>query len=119
MSDNCTTLSNSPLEPEASPQRVARWIPFILIVTTVLAFSGILRNDFTLWDDQDTIADLLSEMIRLIGHEPTAENDPQRALERLETLRQMLSQAVDQMEESADIHKVSQGNGHSIKKIDL
>lgn len=40
-------------------------------------------------------------------------------LERLETLRQMLSQAVGQMEESAEIHKVSQGNGHSNKKIDL
>jgi PAS domain S-box-containing protein len=35
-------------------------------------------------DDQDTIAELLGEMIRLIGHEPFAENDPQRALERLE-----------------------------------
>lgn len=35
-------------------------------------------------DDQDTIAELLCEMIRLIGHEATSENDPQRALERLE-----------------------------------
>ena len=40
-------------------------------------------------------------------------------LNRLDTLREMLNQAVDQMEENADIHKISQSNGHSSKKIDL
>lgn len=39
--------------------------------------------------------------------------------ERLERLRTILFQAVDQMEESADIHAVSQTNGHSKKKLDL
>jgi tetratricopeptide (TPR) repeat protein len=46
MSDNCIT----------SPSRLARWIPLLLIVVTVLAFSGILPNRFTLWDDEETIA---------------------------------------------------------------
>lgn len=40
-------------------------------------------------------------------------------IERLEKLREILKQAVGKMEESADIHKISQTNGHSRKKIDL
>lgn len=40
-------------------------------------------------------------------------------IERLERLREILRQAVGKMEESADIHKISQTNGHSKKKIDL
>ena len=40
-------------------------------------------------------------------------------IERLEKLREILVQAVGKMEESADIHKISQTNGHSKKKIDL
>ena len=40
-------------------------------------------------------------------------------VERLEKLREVLKQAVGKMEESADIHKLSQTNGHSKKKIDL
>jgi Lon protease-like protein len=38
---------------------------------------------------------------------------------RLERLREILKQTVGKMEESADIHKISQSNGHSKKKIDL
>jgi ATP-dependent Lon protease len=40
-------------------------------------------------------------------------------IKRLERLREILKQTVDKMEESADIHKISQTNGHSKKKIDL
>jgi ATP-dependent Lon protease len=40
-------------------------------------------------------------------------------VERLERLREILRQTVGKMEESADIHKISQTNGHSKKKIDL
>jgi Lon protease-like protein len=40
-------------------------------------------------------------------------------VERLERLREILKQTVGKMEESADIHKISQTNGHSKKKIDL
>ncbi len=40
-------------------------------------------------------------------------------IERLERLRDILRQTVGKMEESADIHKISQTNGHSNKKIDL
>ena len=40
-------------------------------------------------------------------------------IERLERLREILRQTVGKMEESADIHKISQTNGHSKKKIDL
>lgn len=40
-------------------------------------------------------------------------------IERLTRLREILRQAVGKMEESADIHKISQTNGHSKKKIDL
>jgi Lon protease-like protein len=39
--------------------------------------------------------------------------------ERLERLRGILLQAVDQMEDSAEIHQVSRTNGHSKKIIDL
>lgn len=39
--------------------------------------------------------------------------------ERLEQLRDILLQTVDRMEESAEIHKVAQTNGHSDKKIDI
>ncbi len=35
-------------------------------------------------DDQDTIAELLAEMVRLLGHNAVSESDPQRALERVE-----------------------------------
>jgi Lon protease-like protein len=38
---------------------------------------------------------------------------------RLEKLRDILNQAVDKMEESAEIHKVAQKNGHSKKKLDI
>lgn len=38
---------------------------------------------------------------------------------RLEQLRDILLQTVDRMEESAEIHKVAQTNGHSDKKIDI
>lgn len=40
-------------------------------------------------------------------------------VERLERLREILKQTVGKMEESADIHKISQTNGHSKKKIDI
>lgn len=40
-------------------------------------------------------------------------------LERLNKLRDILVQAVDQMEESAEINALAQTNGHSDKKIDL
>ncbi|HVE59316.1 MAG TPA: LON peptidase substrate-binding domain-containing protein [Pyrinomonadaceae bacterium] len=40
-------------------------------------------------------------------------------IERLERLREILRQAVGKMEESADIHKISQTHGHTKKKIDL
>ena len=39
--------------------------------------------------------------------------------ERLKRLHELLSQAVNQVEERADIHKIAQTNGHSKKKIDL
>lgn len=39
--------------------------------------------------------------------------------ERLKRLYELLSQAVNQVEERADIHKIAQTNGHSKKKIDL
>jgi ATP-dependent Lon protease len=39
--------------------------------------------------------------------------------ERLKKLREILRQAVTQAEESADISKIAQTNGHSKKKIDL
>ena len=39
--------------------------------------------------------------------------------ERLEKLRTILLMAVDQMEDSAEIHRVARSNGHSDKKIDL
>ena len=39
--------------------------------------------------------------------------------ERLERLRSILMMAVDQMEDSAEIHRVARTNGHSSKKIDL
>ncbi len=40
-------------------------------------------------------------------------------IERLDRLREILRQAVGKMEESAEIHKLSQTNGHSKKKINL
>jgi Lon protease-like protein len=40
-------------------------------------------------------------------------------IERLDKLREILRQTVGKMEESADIHKISQTNGHTKKKIDL
>ncbi len=40
-------------------------------------------------------------------------------IERLEKIREVLVQAVGKMEETADIHKVAQTNGHSKKKIDF
>lgn len=40
-------------------------------------------------------------------------------VERLDKLREILRQTVGKMEESADIHKISQTNGHSKKKIDF
>lgn len=39
--------------------------------------------------------------------------------ERLEKLREILGQTVDNVEESAEIHKIAQTNGHSKKKINL
>jgi Lon protease-like protein len=39
--------------------------------------------------------------------------------DRLERLREILQQAVVQIEESAEIHKVAATNGHSKKKLDL
>jgi Lon protease-like protein len=39
--------------------------------------------------------------------------------ERLERLRNVLEQAVERVEETANIHKISKTNGHSKKKIDL
>jgi ATP-dependent Lon protease len=38
---------------------------------------------------------------------------------RLEKLRDILNQAVNKMEDSAEIHKIAQTNGHSKKKLDL
>ena len=38
---------------------------------------------------------------------------------RLEKLRDILNQAVSKMEDSAEIHKIAQSNGHSTKKINL
>lgn len=40
-------------------------------------------------------------------------------IERLEKLREILSQTVDRVEDSAEIHKIAQKNGHSKKKINL
>ena len=40
-------------------------------------------------------------------------------IERLTRLREILVQAVDKMEENADIQKVAKTNGHSKKKIDI
>jgi Lon protease-like protein len=40
-------------------------------------------------------------------------------VERLQRLREILLQTVDKMEENADIHKISQTNGHANKKIDF
>lgn len=40
-------------------------------------------------------------------------------VERLEKLREILQRAVGKMEESAEIHKIAQKNGHSKKKIEL
>lgn len=39
--------------------------------------------------------------------------------ERLENMRKILKKAVNQIEDSAEIHKISQTNGHSKKKINL
>lgn len=39
--------------------------------------------------------------------------------ERLERLRTILLQAVDQMEDSAEINQISRTNGHSSKKLDI
>jgi len=38
---------------------------------------------------------------------------------RLEKLRDILNQAVNKMEDSAEIHKIAQTNGHSKKKLDI
>lgn len=38
---------------------------------------------------------------------------------RLEKLRDILNQAVNKMEDSAEIHKIAQTNGHSNKKLDI
>lgn len=40
-------------------------------------------------------------------------------IERLERLREILRQAVEKMEESAEINKIARTNGHSKKKIEL
>lgn len=40
-------------------------------------------------------------------------------VERLERLREILRRAVGKMEESAEIHKSAQSNGHSKKKIEM
>jgi Lon protease-like protein len=40
-------------------------------------------------------------------------------IERLEKLREILLRAVGKMEESAEIHKIAQSNGHSKKKIEM
>ncbi|MFM9905648.1 MAG: LON peptidase substrate-binding domain-containing protein [Pyrinomonadaceae bacterium] len=40
-------------------------------------------------------------------------------VERFDDLKEILTRAVVQMEESADIHSVSRTNGHSRKKLDL
>lgn len=40
-------------------------------------------------------------------------------VERLEKLREILRRSVGKMEESADIHKLAQSNGHSKKKIEM
>ncbi len=40
-------------------------------------------------------------------------------VERLENMRNILKKAVNQIEASAEIHKISQTNGHSKKKINL
>ena len=40
-------------------------------------------------------------------------------LERLEKMKKILDKAVKQIEDSAEIHKISQTNGHSKKKIKL
>lgn len=42
-----------------------------------------------------------------------------RTSERLEKLKEILSQAVSQVEESAEINKISRTNGHARKKIDI
>lgn len=40
-------------------------------------------------------------------------------VERLESMRNILKKAVNQIEDSAEIHKISQTNGHSKKKINM
>lgn len=42
-----------------------------------------------------------------------------RTSERLNKLKEILSQAVSQIEESAEINKISRTNGHAKKKIDI
>ena len=39
--------------------------------------------------------------------------------DRLQKLKEILEQTVTKMEESAEIHKISQLNGHSKKKLDI
>jgi ATP-dependent Lon protease len=39
--------------------------------------------------------------------------------DRLSKLKEILEQTVNKMEESADIHKISQTNGHTNKKLDI
>lgn len=54
-------------------------------------------------------------------------NNPQKyelleltsTIERLNELKTALSQIIEQLEESAEIHTLSRSNGHSTKKIDL
>lgn len=45
--------------------------------------------------------------------------ETQSTVERLEKLREILRRAVGKMEESAEIHKSAQTNGHSKKKIEM
>lgn len=45
--------------------------------------------------------------------------ETQSTFERLENMQSILKKAVDQIEDSAEIHKISQTNGHRKKKIDL
>lgn len=43
-----------------------------------------LARKILILDDQAAVADMLSEMVKLIGHETTTENDPQKALRLVE-----------------------------------
>jgi hypothetical protein len=58
MSDNPPILTEPSGVREAQRfQRLARWIPLLLIAAVVLTYCRTIGNEFTLWDDQGTIVE--------------------------------------------------------------